>query len=750
MIGAMRALWLLILAGLPLAGPAHSQPQPPLAEKRPFVVKSPHGERSDDYHWLRDDDPQAKRPEILRYLEAENRYTEAVLAPLRGLRERLTQEMAARVRPDESSVPVYERGWWLWRQYESGVQHPRLMRRRGTAEGPDPAARAEVLLDLPQQAIAQRYYALGQARLSPDGQWLAWTEDVVGRGAHDLYIQNLSTRRLQPERLSGVLEGFAWAADSRTVFYVRQDPVTLHSGAVWRHQRGSPATADTLVHDEADKTLFVEVRPSASRRQVLIDIHGSDTAELRAVPADAPQQPARVVFARRAGVRLHADHAGGRWLLRTNEGATEFRLVAAPEKDPDQRAGWRTLVPVREGVALGAFEAFDHAIVVEESAQGRPRVRLLAPDGSERRVVEPPEAGMVGLGENRDPSAAQVQLVLQSLVRPPAIVDVQLASGRETLRRQERVPGQDLALYRSQLLWARARDGAQVPVTLAWRSDRARRDGGAPLLIEAYGAYGDPYEPEFGAHRLSLLDRGFVIAIAHVRGGGELGQAWYEAGRNLHKRRSFEDFMAVADHLVEQRWAATDKLFGQGASAGGLLLAVVANEAGARFRGLALDVPFVDVLTTMLDPTLPLTANEWGEWGDPREKAAYERMRAWSPYDNIGARAYPAMLVTTALWDSRVQVHEPAKYVARLRAARTDRNPLLLHVEMQGGHAGAVGRLEQPRHWAREYAFFLDLAGLAGTAAEALPGAAAAAAAPPAAASAVPPGDTLRSIRLTR
>ncbi|MFT3820554.1 MAG: S9 family peptidase [Rubrivivax sp.] len=744
----MRALWLLILAGLPLAGPAYSQPQPPLAEKRPFVVKSPHGDRSDDYHWLRDDDPQAKRPEILRHLEAENRYTEAQLAPLRHLRERLTQEMAARVRPDESSVPVYERGWWLWRQYESGVQHPRLMRRRGTPEGPDPAARAEVLLDLPQQAIAQRYYALGQARLSPDGQWLAWTEDVVGRGAYDLYIQNLSTRRLQPERIGGVLEGFAWAADSRTVFYVRQDPVTLHSGAVWRHQRGSPAAADGLVHDEADKTLFVEVRPSASQRQVLIDIHGSDTAELRAVPADAPLQPARVVFARRAGVRLHAEHAGGRWLLRTNEGATEFRLVEAPEKNPDQRSAWRTLVPVREGVALGAFEAFDNAIVVEEWAQGRPRVRLLAPDGSERRVVEPPDGGMVGLGENRDPAAAQVQLVLQSLVRPPAVVDVQLASGRETLRRQERVPGQDLALYRSQRLWARARDGAQVPVTLAWRGDRVRREGSAPLLIEAYGAYGDPYEPEFGAHRLSLLDRGFVIAIAHVRGGGELGQAWYEAGRNAHKRHGFEDFVDVADHLVAERWAAPDKLFGQGASAGGLLLAVVANEAGARFRGLALDVPFVDVLTTMLDPTLPLTANEWGEWGDPREKAAYERMRGWSPYDNIGAREYPAMLVTTALWDSRVQVHEPAKYVARLRALKTDRNPLLLHVEMQGGHAGAVGRLEQPRHWARQYAFFLDLAGLGAAGAEALPGAAAAV--PPAAASAVPPGDTLRSIRLTR
>lgn len=734
----LRVLLMLLVCGAlaPAQGqqPSAAAQRAPLADKRPYVVKSPHGERRDDYYWLRDDDTGNKRPEVLRYLEAENRHTEAVLAPLRGLRERLYQEMAARVKADENSLPVYDRGWWTWRQFEPGVEHPRLMRRRGNADGPDPQARAEVLLDLPQQAIAQRYYALGQAQVSPDGQWLAWTEDTQGRGAYELYVQHLPSRKLSPERIRGVLEGFVWAADSRTLFYVRQDRANLHTGAVWRHLRGTEPAADALVHDEADKTLFVELRASASRRQVLIDIHGSDTAELRAVPADQPAQPARVVFARRNGVRLHADHAGGRWVLRTNEGAPNFRLVEAPEQSPDRRDGWRTLVPARDDASIEGFEVFDEVLAIEERVQTRRRVRLLRADGRDLRVVDPGEGGTAALGENRDPAAATVQVVVQSIVRPPATLDIGLVNGRELQRRQDLIRGHDPAQYRAQLLWAPSRDGLRVPVTVAWRVDRVRRDGTAPLLIEGYGAYGDAFDPEFQSHRLSLLDRGFVVAIAHVRGGSELGQAWFEAGRLQHKQHSFDDFVDATDFLLAERWAAPDKVFAQGASAGGLLVAAVVNQAGSRFRGVALDVPFVDVLTTMLDASLPLTVNEWGQWGDPHQKAAYDTILAYSPYDNIAARDYPAMLVTTALWDTRVQYHEPAKYVARLRATKTDRNPLLLHTEMDAGHAGAAGRFERQRHWARQYAFFIDLAGRT----ESEP------------AVTTPANETVRSIKLTR
>ena len=714
------------------------QATPPQADKRPFVVKSPNGDRNDDHYWLRDDGAKVKRPEVMRLLEAENRYTETVLAPLKGLRERLYREMVARVKADESSLPVYDRGWWVWRQYEAGLDQPRWMRRRGTPEAPDAGARAEVLLDLPQQAIAQSYYALGQYQLSPDGQWLAWTEDVLGRGAYDLYIQNLKSRRLEPERIRGVLEGVVWAADSRTLFYVRQDPVTLHSGAVMRHQRGSDPARDALVHDEADKTLFVGLRSSASRRYVLIDIFGSDTAELRALPSDAPEQPARVIFERRPGVRLQADHLDQRWVLRTNEDAPNFRLLEVPESAIVQRERWRTLVAARDDATIESFDLFEQGLAIEERVQARRRVRLFDRAGKELRVVDGGDAAMAALGENRDAQAAFVQVIVQSMVRPPATYDVALANGRELLRRQDLVRGYDPELYRTQGLWAPARDGVRVPVTLAWRPDRVRRDGTAPLLIEAYGAYGDNYDPEFAAHRLSLLERGFVIAIAHVRGGGELGQTWYDAGRLMNKLRSADDVLDVVDHLLAERWGAADKVFAQGASAGGLLMGMLANRAGPRFRALALDVPFVDVLTTMLDASIPLTTNEWGEWGDPRDKAAYDYLLSYSPYDNIAAQPYPAMLVTTALWDTRVQFHEPAKYVARLRATKTDRNPLLLHVEMNAGHAGAAGRFERPRHWARQYAFFLDLAGLA------------AAPAPSAPEPAQGPGEAQRSIKLTR
>jgi oligopeptidase B len=713
--------------------------KPPQAERRPFVVKSQHGERGDDYFWLRDDSAPTKRPEVMRHLEAENRHTEAALGPLKGLRDRLYQEMVSRVKADDSTVPVYDRGWWVWRQFEGAIEHPKLMRRRGGPEGPDPAARPEVLLDLPHQAIAQRYYSLGAAMVSPDGQWLAWTEDVIGRGSHDLYIQNLRTRRLAPERIRGVLEGFAWSADSRHVFYVRQDPVTLHSGSVWRHERGADSAKDVLVHDEADKTLFVEVRPSASRRYVLIDIHGSDTAELRVVQAELPERPATVVFGRRNGVRVHADHLSDRWVLRTNENEPNFQLVEAPEKNPDRRDTWRVLVQARPDATLEGFELFEDAIAIEERVQARRRVRVIGLNGKDLRIVDGGEAASVALGDNRDAAAAHVQVQVQSMVRPPATIDVHLASGRELLRRQEVVKGHDPSLYRTQQLWAPARDGAKVPVTVAWRPDRARRDATAALLLEAYGAYGDTYEPNFESQRLSLLDRGFVIAIAHVRGGSELGQSWYESGRLMNKHHTFRDFIDVTEHLLAERWASPAKVFAQGGSAGGLLMAVVANEAGARFRGMALDVPFVDVVTTMLDATIPLTANEWGQWGDPREKQAYDYLLSYSPYDNIAARDYPAMLVTTALWDSKVQFHEPAKYVARLRERKTDRNPLLLHVEMNAGHGGAAGRFERPRHWARQYAFFLDLAGL-GAVAPATEAAAPQAADPM----------TVRSIKLTR
>lgn len=697
-------LGLLLLCGVVSA----QVPPPPLATQVPHWVKSAHGDRPDEYFWLRDDDPKRKAAPIQRHIEAENAYTEAVLAPLRPLRERLLSEMRARVRPDESTVPVYGRGWWTWRQFEPGNEHPVLMRRRGTPERMDPAARAEVLLDIPRLAIGFEYFSVGSVALSPDGSWLAWTEDTAGRRIHTLRIQNLKTRRIESPSVDGVLEDIAWAADSRTLFYVKQDPVTLQSGTVFRHRLGQKPARDVRVYDEADKTLFVGLRESVSKRFVIIDVVGYDTTEALVVPAATPELTPTVLLARRPGVRANAEHHGSRWVIRTNEEAPNFRLVEAPETAADQRSAWRTLVPARDEVTLENFELFDQAIAVEERVAAERRVRLLSADGRER-AIEAPAGGSVALGDNHDPAALSVRVVLQSMVEPPSIIDLQFATGEQILRRRTVVKGYVPAQYRSQRIRVPVRDGQRVPVTLAWRADRVQRDGRAALLVEGYGAYGDNYEAEFADRRIALLDRGFVVAIAHVRGGAELGQAWYEGGRLMNKHHTFEDFIDVTDALVKDGWAAPDKVFAEGGSAGGLLMGVVANRAGWKYRGIALDVPFVDALTTMLDETIPLVSQEWRQWGDPREPAAYHYLQSYSPYDNLVPQDYPAMLVTTALWDSQVQYYEPLKYVARLRATKTDRRPLLLHVEMNAGHGGAEGRYERLKHWAREYAFFLDL-----------------------------------------
>jgi oligopeptidase B len=708
----LLALTMLAPAAPAAAGSAVPAPgtlAPPVAARQPHVVKSPHGERVDDYHWLRDDDPKAKRPEILAYLQAENDYTAKMLAPLAPLQSELVAEMRSRIREDDSSPPVYDQGWWVWREYAAGAEYPVHKRRRGSPERADPKARVQVLLDEPARAAGHAYWSVGSMAVSPDGRYLAWTEDTAGRRMHTLRIRDLVRGEDLPEAVPGVLESLAWAADGRTLFYIRQDPVTLQSGPVWRHRVGTPADDDVLVYDEPDKTLFTAVQTSASRRYVIISVSGFDTAETLAVPAARPTEPPRVVLARRDKVRHSADHLRGRWILRTNEGAPNFRLVQAPESAPDDRRRWKTLVPGREQATLEGFALLERGIAIEERVEADRRVRLYS--GGRWQTVAGAAAATVSLGEVRDPRAAHLRFTVTSMVRPTETWDLHVASGARTLRKRQPVPNYDAELYATERLWVSARDGARVPVTLAWRRDRARVDGTAPLLLTGYGAYGSSYDPTFSSNRPSLMDRGFVVAIAHVRGGAELGEGWYEAGRLLHKWNTFNDFVDVAEALVRQQRAAPDKLFASGGSAGGLLMGVVANVAPQRFAGIAADVPFVDALTTMLDETIPLTANEWTQWGDPREKAAHDYILSYSPYDNIRAQDYPPMLVTTGLWDSQVQYFEPVKYVAKLRALKTDANPLLLHVNMDAGHGGASGRFEVLAEIAREYAFFIDLAG---------------------------------------
>jgi oligopeptidase B len=514
-----------------------------------------------------------------------------------------------------------------------------------------------------------------------------------------------------PDAVPGVLEDLEWANDNRTLFYIRQDPVTLQSGPVYRHVLGTSAEADVKVFEEADKTLFVGLERSASERYIIITIGGFDTNETRTIDAAKPTSAVRVALARRAKVRHSADHLNGRWVIRTNEDAPNFRLVSAPDSAPDDRKRWRTLVPGRDTATLENFVLLKHGIALEERVDADLSVRMLVKGRSVPVGAAP--ASTIGLGENRDPAAAYLRYLVTSMVQPTLTYDLHLASGKKLLRKTLDVPGYDASRYATTRLWAPARDGKQVPVTLAWRGDRAKADGTAPIMVIGYGSYGSSYDATFGRQRASLMDRGFVVAIAHVRGGAEMGEGWYEDGRLMNKKNTFNDFIDATQALVKAGWARPDQVFASGGSAGGLLMGAVANMAPQLYKGLVLDVPFVDVVTTMLDDSIPLTANEWTQWGDPREKAAYDYMLSYSPYDNLRAQDYPAMLVTTGLWDSQVQYFEPAKYVARLRARKTDQNPLLLAVNMAAGHGGASGRYAALAELAREYAFVLNLAGRA-------------------------------------
>ena len=686
---------------------------PPVAPTVPHTVRGPQGERADEYHWLRDDDPKVKRPEIIRHLEAENAYTAAVLAPLQPLQDRLVAEMRSRIKDDDSSVPLYDHGWWLWREYKPGAEYPLLMRQRGSPVRADPKAPKQLLLDQNARAAGKAFFKVGSTAISPNGEVLAWTEDSAGRRIHSLRFRNLRTGQDLADTVPGVLEDLAWANDSRTLFYILQDPVTLQSGPVYRHRLGTPASSDVRVFDEPDKTLFVSLGTTASRKYIVINIGGFDTTETRIIDADAPTTPARVVLARRDNVRHMADHLDGRWVIQTNEGAPNFKLVAAPQRAPDDRRLWRTLVPGREQATIEHVVLMKAGIALQERVDADTQVRLLRNSlrGTRSMPVAAAPATTVALGSNPDPHAAHLRYAVTSMVQPLATWDLDLGSGKKLLRKVREVPGYDAQAYRTERIWAPARDGKRVPVTLAWRPGKAERNGRAPLYILGYGAYGSSYDATFSANRASLLDRGFVVAIAHVRGGAELGEGWYEDGRLMQKKNTFNDFIDATDALVKAGWGAAEAVFASGGSAGGLLMGVVANEAPSKYRGIVLDVPFVDAVSTMLDDTIPLTANEWTQWGDPREKAAHDYMLSYSPYDNLRAQAYPAMLVTTGLWDSQVQYFEPVKYVARLRARKTDHNPLLLAVNMQAGHGGASGRFSELAEIAREYAFVLDLAG---------------------------------------
>ncbi len=664
-----------------------------------------HGRtRVDDYYWLRD----RENPEVVAYLTAENEYLDAELAHVGSLRESLFDEIVGRIKEDDQSVPYRFRDYYYHTRFEEGTEYPIHVRREGTIDAPE-----EVLVDVNRLAEGHEYFAasVGVSGISENQKVLAFGTDNVGRRKYTIRFLDLETGEFLADEISDVTPNVAWAADDRTLFYTRQDPETLRWHQVYRHTLGTDPSTDELVYEEADEEFSVSVRRTRSRDFVFITAYQTLSTEYRYVPAGDPMSEFQVILPREHDHEYSVDHLGDHFYFRTNDNAPNFRLVRAPVADPS-RARWEEVVAHRDDVLLEGFDLFADHLVIEEREEGLVRLRVKPRSGSEHYVEFDDPAWMAFTTANYEFDTPILRFGYTSMTTPFSTYDYDMETRERTLLKQIEVVGDfDPANYRSERLWAPARDGRQVPISLVYRKG-FEPNGNAPLLLYGYGSYGASMDAGFSSARLSLLDRGFVYAIAHIRGGEELGRWWYEEGKLLNKMNTFTDFIDVADFLVAQGYSDPGRVFAMGGSAGGLLMGAVVNLRPELWRGVVAAVPFVDVVTTMLDETIPLTTSEYDEWGDPNDPEYFDYMLSYSPYDNVIAGEYPNMLVTTGLHDSQVQYFEPAKWVAKLRAMKTDGNRLYLHTNMDAGHGGASGRFRRHRETALEYAFLLDLAGI--------------------------------------
>lgn len=692
----------IFLTALCVAGLSHAA-TPPVAEQRPHLVTSPNGDRNDPYYWLRDD--TRKDPQMLAYLRAENAFTDAVLAPEAGLRETLFKEITARVKPNDDTAPYFRRGYWYYARYEAGGDYPIYARKAGALTAPE-----DVMLDGPRMAQGKGFFMVGGAVVSQDNRLLAWAEDDVGRRQYGLHFKDLKTGEILADVVPNVERDFVWADDGRTVFYVDKDPVTLLSKRIKAHVLGTPVSDDRLVYEEADPSYYMGIERTRDDRYLCIELQSTIDTEQRCAAAADPKTFA-VLFARQKGRLDHTDHLDARWVIRTNWDAPNYRLMSLPDGAPwNDRAQWRPLVPHDPTVFIEDIALFHGAVVTEERSGGLKRLRIRASE-SERFVAADESAYAMALATNADPDATSLNYTYDSLTTPTTTYSLDLKTGARTLFKRDSAVGYDPANYVTERVWITARDGVKIPVSLAYRKG-FKRDGTAAMLQYAYGSYGRSSDPHYGHALASLLDRGMVYAIAHVRGGQEMGRAWFDDGHLLKKINTFNDFVDVTEGLVKLGYAAKDRVAAQGGSAGGLLMGAIANRAPQDYRVLIAQVPFVDAVTTMLDESIPLTTNEFDQWGNPKEKIYYDYILSYSPYDNVARHAYPALFVTGGLWDSQVQYFEPAKWVARLRAMKTDANPLVFRLNWEASHGGKSGRYQRYHDVAEVYAFMLDQLGV--------------------------------------
>ena len=705
-----RFLSLSLLAVMTLVSPLGSialaqnnivTPQPPMAKKIPKELNIHGVTLVDNFFWLR----EKANPEVTAYLEAENNFTESVMKPTEALQGALYKEMISHIKETDEAFPYREGDYFYYSRTVKGLQYPIYARKRGSVD-----SKEEVTLDLNELAKGLKFLGLGAYSVSDDGNYLAYSTDTTGYRQYTLQIKDLRTGQVLPEKIERV-GSVMWSTDNKTVFYSTEDAVTKRSDKFFRHSIGSPNS--DLVYEDKDELFDVFGGRTRDKAMIFI-VSGSKTStEYRYIPADKPTEAPRIVLPREADHEYSVDHRGNLFYIRTNQGAKNFRLVTAPVSDP-QKMNWKEIIAHRPAVKLDDIDLFANHLVVSELENGLQHIDVIDLKSNKSHRIDFPEPVYTAfVSTNREFNTRTLRFGYQSLVTPSSVFDYNMDDKTRVLKKQTEIPGGfDKANYQSERVFATASDGTKIPISLVYRRG-IKMDGRNPLLLYGYGSYGISINPSFSSNRLSLLDRGVVYAIAHIRGGGELGEPWRDAGRMMTKRNTFTDFIASAEHLIKQKYTSNDRLIIQGGSAGGLLMGAVVNMRPDLFKAAVAQVPFVDVLNTMLDASLPLTTSEYIEWGNPNEKAAFEYMKTYSPYDNIKAQNYPAMLIKVSLNDSQVPYWEGAKFAAKLRMTKTDNNLLLLKTNMGAGHGGSSGRYDALKEIAFDYSFMLNQFGIA-------------------------------------
>jgi oligopeptidase B len=681
-----------------------SSMEAPVAAKKPKELTIHGHTRIDNYYWLR----ERENPEVITYLEAENAYRESVMKGTEQFQEDLFNEIVGRIKQDDESVPYKENGYYYYTRYEEGKEYPIFCRKKENLE-----AEEEILANVNELATGHAYFQVGGLSVSPDNRYMAIGIDTVSRRKYTIYIKDLESGKMLEDEIELTTGGASWANDNKTLFYTQKDDETLRSKAIYRHVMGTPASDDALVFDERDETFSTFVYKSKSKEYMIIGSSSTLTTEYRFLPADDPAGEFQIIQPRTHGLEYSIAHFGNDFYIITNLEATNFRLMKTPVSLTGKEH-WTEVIAHREDVFIEGIEIFQDYLVVEERKEGLSHLRVIPwVGGNEHYIDMGEEVYSAWISVNPEFDSRVLRYGYTSLTTPSSTIDYDLELRQKTLLKQEEVVGGtfDPANYEAKRLYAVADDGKKIPMSVVYRKG-TELNGQNPTLLYGYGSYGHTMDPGFRSHRLSLLDRGFVFAIAHIRGSQVYGRPWYEDGKLLKKINTFTDFNDCAEHLIREKYTSSDHLYAMGGSAGGLLMGAVINMQAELYHGVIAAVPFVDVVTTMLDEDIPLTTSEYDEWGNPNEKEYYDYMLSYSPYDQVEAKAYPNLLVTTGLHDSQVQYWEPAKWVAKLRDMKTDENQLLMYCNMETGHGGASGRFEPYRETAMEYAFLFGLEGI--------------------------------------